>query len=89
VVIHNLDDAHEEIDRAISAALFHSKPCYICVCCNLSSLHHPSFDTSPIPYSLSHKTTNARSLEAAVDAAAAFLEGKQKPVLVAGPMLRV
>lgn len=36
VVIHSLEDAHEEIDRAISAALLHSKPCYICVCCNLA-----------------------------------------------------
>ena len=36
VVIHSLADAHEEVDKAISAAVFHSKPVYICVCCNLA-----------------------------------------------------
>jgi pyruvate decarboxylase len=89
VVIHSLADAHEEIDKAISAAVFHSKPVYICVCCNLAGLHHPSFDSSPIPYSLSTKQSNPRSLEAAVEAAAAFLGGKQKPVALAGSLLRV
>lgn len=143
VVIHSLADAHEEIDKAISSAVFHSKPVYICVCCNLAGevevavphveltacqfckpvllymmqtesacaaawqagcrrrwlrfavtvpagpdaaaawqrdgqcscdykpplrppaagLHHPSFDSSPIPYSLSTKQSNPRSLE--------------------------
>lgn len=133
VVIHSLADAHEEVDKAISAAIFHSKPVYICVCCNLAGalamremerggggraglggacseaglrravctrwqqplqhqqlatwpapslctakeqgnsrstapflpagLHHPSFDSSPIPYSLYTKQSNPRSLE--------------------------
>ena len=54
-----------------------------------AGLHHPSFDASPIPYALSPKQSNQRSLEAAVEAAAAFLGSKQKPVAVAGPLLRV
>lgn len=89
VVIHSLADAHEQIDLALSAALQHSKPVYICVACNLAGLHHPSFDSSPIPYALTPKHSNPRTLEAAVEAAAAFLEGKQKPVAVAGSLLRV
>ena len=40
VVIHSLADAHEQIDKAISAALFHSKPAYICVSCNLAGGTH-------------------------------------------------
>lgn len=52
-------------------------------------MHHPSFDSSPIPYAISPKQSNPRTLEAAVEAAAAFLEGKQKPVAVAGPLMRV
>lgn len=36
VFIHSLADAHEEVDKALSAALTHSKPVYICVCCNLA-----------------------------------------------------
>lgn len=58
-----------------------------CTC--RAGMHHPSFDTSPIPYSLSTKQSNKRSLEAAVEAAAAFLESKQKPVALAGPQLRM
>ncbi|KAL4428395.1 hypothetical protein ABPG75_002484 [Micractinium tetrahymenae] len=65
------------------------QPVYICVSCNLAGLHHPSFDSSPIPYVITPKHSNPRSLEAAVEAAAAFLESKQKPVAVAGALLRV
>ena len=36
VVIHSLEDAHEQIDTAIGAALRHSKPAYICISCNLA-----------------------------------------------------
>ncbi|KAI3428523.1 hypothetical protein D9Q98_007346 [Chlorella vulgaris] len=89
VMIQSLEDAHEEIDKAISAALTHSKPVYICICCNLAGMHHPSFDRSPIPYQLSSKQSNQRSLEAAVDAAVEFLDSKQKPVVVAGYQMRI
>lgn len=40
VMIQSLEDAHEEIDKAISAALTHSKPVYICICCNLAGKRH-------------------------------------------------
>ena len=52
-------------------------------------MQHPSFESSPIPYSLTPKQSNPQSLHAAVEAAAAFLECKQKPVAVAGPLLRM
>ncbi|GAQ86799.1 pyruvate decarboxylase [Klebsormidium nitens] len=88
VVISNLDSAQEQIDYAISQALLLSKPVYISVCCNLAGLPHPSFALSPVPYALQKKASNKQSLEAAIDAAAAFLNGAAKPVLVAGPKLR-
>lgn len=89
VVIHSLSSAHELIDRAIAAALHNSKPVYICICCNLAALPHPSFSRAPSPYILSPKTSNPTSLKAAVDAAVEFLSSKQKPVLVGGSFLRV
>jgi hypothetical protein len=40
----------------------------------------------PVPYALQHKASNQRSLEAAIDAAAKFLNAAAKPVLIAGKM---
>jgi pyruvate decarboxylase len=88
-VVNNLDDAHEQIDRAISTALKESKPVYISVSCNLPGIPHPTFTHDPVPYFLVPKTSNQMGLEAAVEAAAAFLDKAVKPVMVAGPKLRV
>lgn len=88
VVIRALHSAHELIDRAISAALHHSKPAYICIATNLVALPHPSFARPPTPYALSPHVSNQQSLRAAITAAADFLNSKQKPVLVAGLLLR-
>jgi pyruvate decarboxylase len=87
VVIKDLETAHELIDRAISAAIRNSKPVYISVACNLASLPHPTFSKAPVPYALTPKLSNEASMEAAVSAAAEFLNSKTKPVLVAGPLL--
>jgi pyruvate decarboxylase len=87
-VIRSLDEAHEQIDRALSAAVKHSKPAYICICCNLAALPHPSFAAAPLPYSISPRLSNPAALEAAADAAAQFLGAAAKPVLVAGALLR-
>jgi hypothetical protein len=38
----------------------------------------------PVPYALQHKASNQRSLDAAIDAAAEFLNAAAKPVLIAG-----
>ncbi|OIW01555.1 hypothetical protein TanjilG_10837 [Lupinus angustifolius] len=88
-VVNNLEDAHEMIDGAISTAVKESKPVYISISCNLASIPHPTFIRDPVPFSLSPKTSNSTGLEAAVEAAADFLNKAVKPVLVGGPKLRV
>jgi pyruvate decarboxylase len=52
-VVNNLDDAHEQIDKAISTALKESKPVYISISCNLPGVSHPTFSRDPVPYFLS------------------------------------
>ena len=53
--MNNLEDAHEQIDTAISTALKENKPVYISVSCNLSAISHPTFSREPVPFSLSPK----------------------------------
>ncbi|XP_028067331.1 pyruvate decarboxylase 1-like [Camellia sinensis] len=88
-VVNNLEDAHELIDNAISTALKESKPVYISVSCNLPAIPHPTFSCEPVPFSISPRLSNQMGLEAAVEAATEFLNKAVKPVLVAGPKLRV
>ncbi|PUZ73575.1 hypothetical protein GQ55_2G485300 [Panicum hallii var. hallii] len=88
-VVNNLDDAHEQVDRAISTALKESKPVYISVSCNLPGLPHPTFTRDPVPYFLAPRLSNKLGLEAALQATVAFLDKAVKPVMVAGPKLRV
>ncbi|CAM6042030.1 unnamed protein product [Sphagnum compactum] len=88
-VINCLDNAHEQIDKAVSACLKESKPVYISVSCNLAGTVHPSFTRSTIPYAIAPHASNQGSLEAAVAAAVKFLDVSVKPVLVGGPKLRL
>ncbi|CAL9002842.1 unnamed protein product [Prunus brigantina] len=88
-VVNNLEDAHESIDTAISTALKESKPVYISISCNLAGIPHPTFSREPVPFSLSPRLSNQWGLEAAVEAAAEFLNKAVKPVMVGGPKLRV
>ncbi|KAL4558384.1 hypothetical protein LXL04_036583 [Taraxacum kok-saghyz] len=88
-VISHLEDAHEQIDRAISTAIKESKPVYISVSCNLPGIPHSTFCEEPVPFSLFSRTSNQAGLEQAVQAAAAFLDKAVKPVMVGGPKLRV
>ncbi|KAM3197106.1 hypothetical protein ACQJBY_072650 [Aegilops geniculata] len=88
-VVNNLEDAHEQIDTAISTALKESKPVYISISCNLPSIPHPTFSLHPVPFFLAPKLSNQMTLEAAVETAAAFLNKSVKPVLVGGPKMRV
>ncbi|VFQ89323.1 unnamed protein product [Cuscuta campestris] len=87
-VVNNLEDAHEQIDTAISTALKESKPVYISISCNLSAIPHPTFSREPVPFSLSPRLSNQMGLEAAVEAAAEFLNKAVKPIMVGGPKLR-
>ncbi|KAA8517442.1 hypothetical protein F0562_017735 [Nyssa sinensis] len=88
-VVNNLEDAHELIDTAISTSLKESKPVYISISCNLPGIPHPTFSREPVPFSLPPKLSNQMGLEAAVEAAEEFLNKAVKPVMVAGPKLRV
>ncbi|GKV08390.1 hypothetical protein SLEP1_g20022 [Rubroshorea leprosula] len=88
-VVNNIEDAHEQIDKAISTALKESKPVYISISCNLPAIPHPTFSREPIPFALSPRVSNKMGLKAAVEATAAFLNKAVKPVMVGGPKLRV
>ncbi|XXG39731.1 hypothetical protein AAC387_Pa01g0612 [Persea americana] len=88
-VVNNLEDAHDQIDTAISTALKESKPVYISISCNLPGIPHPTFSREPVPFVLAPKLSNRMGLEAAVEATAEFLDKAVKPVLVGGPKLRV
>ncbi|GMJ00777.1 hypothetical protein like AT5G01320 [Hibiscus trionum] len=88
-VVNNLEEAHEQIDTAISTALKESKPVYISISCNLPGITHPTFIREPIPFSLTPRLSNKMGLEAAVNATAAFLNKAVKPVIIGGPKLRV
>ncbi|XP_010279076.1 PREDICTED: pyruvate decarboxylase 1-like [Nelumbo nucifera] len=88
-VVNNLEDAHEQIDTAISTALKESKPVYISISCNLPAIPHPTFAREPVPFFLAPWTSNQMGLEAAVEATADFLNKAVKPVIVGGPKLRV
>ena len=88
-VVNNLEDAHEQIDGAISTALRESKPVYMSVSCNLPGLPHPTFATDPVPYLLAPRPSNLTGLAAAVEATVSFLDKAVKPVVVAGPKIRV
>ncbi|XP_075637901.1 pyruvate decarboxylase 1-like [Castanea sativa] len=88
-VVNNLEDAHELIDTAISTSLKESKPVYVSISCNLAGIPHPTFSREPVPFSFSPRLSNQMGLEAALEAAAKFLDKAVKPVLVGGPKLRV
>ncbi|KAJ7961206.1 Pyruvate decarboxylase [Quillaja saponaria] len=67
-VVNNLEDAHEQIDTAISTSLKESKPVYISISCNLPAIPHPTFSREPVPFSLSPKLSNQMGVAKASDA---------------------
>lgn len=84
-IIEHLEDAPEQIDRAVHAAIRHRKPVYLEIACNLAGLNVPAAPnqelTAPVP-------VDALALEAAVQHAAEILNNAVKPVLVGGVKLR-
>jgi pyruvate decarboxylase len=88
VVLKDLSTARALIDRALGAALAHSRPVYISVACNLASLTHPSFAAPGAPFIPPPRRSDPGAVAAAAQAAADFLNAKTKPVLIAGPGLR-
>ncbi|KAG0469072.1 hypothetical protein HPP92_018400 [Vanilla planifolia] len=88
-VVTHIDDAHEQIDAAISTALKESKPVYISISCNLPGISHSIFGRESVPLLLSPKMSNTLGLKAAVETIAELLSKAVKPVLVGGPNMRV
>lgn len=79
-------EAPEMIDYAIRTALREKKPAYIEIACNLAAA--PCAAPGPISAVINEELSDPASLDAAVTAAAAFLRGKTKPVLLIGSKLR-
>jgi pyruvate decarboxylase len=86
VSITSPGDAPDQIDDAIRSALREKKPAYIEVACNIASA--PCAAPGPISAILDEESSDPASLAAAVAAAAEFLRGKRKPVLMIGSKLR-
>lgn len=89
VVIPHLDDAHRLIDYAITQALFHKKPAYIEISCNIAGLVHPSFVDVPIPFSVAPPHSNKQGLKEALAAITGALKTAVKPVVLVGIRLRM
>ncbi|MGA9487747.1 MAG: thiamine pyrophosphate-dependent enzyme [Methylocella sp.] len=86
VSITSAVDAPDQIDYAIRTALRERKPAYIDIACNIAAA--PCAAPGPISAVINEEPSDHETLEAAVAAAADFLRGKQKPVLLIGSKLR-
>jgi len=86
VSINSATDAPHQIDHAIRNALREKKPAYIEIACNVASaLCGPP---GPVSAILGEEPSDPETLRAAIAAAAEFLQGKQKPILLIGSKLR-
>lgn len=74
--------------RVPQAALTHRKPVYISIPSNFAAMQHAAFAPAPVPVALPPPTSVPAQLDAAVAAAAAFLNKAVKPVLVCGARMR-
>jgi pyruvate decarboxylase len=86
VSITSAEDAPHQIDHAIRSALREKKPAYIEIACNVAAA--PCAAPGPISAVISEEPSDPEMLDAATSAAAEFLNGKKKPVLVIGSKLR-
>jgi pyruvate decarboxylase len=86
VSINSAIDAPEQIDYAIHEALREKKPAYIEIACNIASAACAT--PGPISEILGEEPSDLESLRAAVAAAAEFLKGKERPILLIGSKLR-
>jgi pyruvate decarboxylase len=86
VVITSAADAPHQIDHAIRSALREKKPAYIEIACNIAAA--PCAAPGPVSAVVAEVLSDGETLEAAIAAAAKFLNGKQKPVLMIGSKLR-
>ena len=86
VAINSETDAPHQIDHAIRSALREKKPAYIEIACNIASV--PCAAPGPVSAILAEEPSDPETLRAAIAAAAEFLQGKQKPILLIGSKLR-
>ena len=86
VSITSATDAPALIDHAIRTALREKKPAYIEIACNISSARCAA--PGPISSVIAEEPSDPETLRAAVEAAAAFLRKKEKPVILIGSKLR-
>ena len=86
VAITSAEEAPDKIDDAIRTALREKKPAYIEIACNIAAA--PCAAPGPISTVVGEEPSNPLALRSAVEAAAEFLHGKQKPVLLIGSKLR-
>jgi len=85
VTIQHPDEAAQQIDHAIGQALYHRKPVYIEIACNIAGIEI----TAPTcPAVQPRMKTCQTTLEHAVAHASELLNAAVKPVLVAGPKIR-
>ena len=86
VSVTSAAEAPQQIDHAIRTALRERKPAYIEIACNLSAASCAA--PGPIEAVTCREPSDAATLEAAIAAAAAFLETRKKPILLIGSKLR-
>ncbi|MBO1324262.1 pyruvate decarboxylase [Acetobacter sp. TBRC 12305] len=86
VSITSAEDAPEKIDHVIRTALREKKPAYIEIACNVSG--QPCRAPGPISAVVTEPASDAATLKAAIAAVSAFIEGKEKPVILIGSKLR-
>ncbi len=86
VSITSPERAPSQIDAAIRTALRMSKPAYIEIACNI--IGAPCAAPGPASGLLARVSSDGATLEAAVAAAANFINGRKKPVILIGPKLR-
>jgi pyruvate decarboxylase len=86
VSINSATDSPYQIDHAIRSALRERKPAYIEIACNIASA--PCAAPGPFSAVLGEEPSDPETLRVAIAAAAEFLRGKQKPILLIGSKLR-
>jgi len=86
IAVISAGDAPGQIDYAIRTALREKKPAYIEIACNIAAA--PCAEPGPISGILADEPSDPEALQAAVTAAADFLRGKKKPVVLIGSKLR-
>lgn len=86
VSITRPSDAPAQIDHALRTALREKKPAYIEIACNIADA--PCAAPGPISAVTAEPASDPETLRAAVAATLAFLQDKQKPVLLIGAKLR-